>query len=589
MLPVLPSQSGQLPSEPDWDRYFGIEVEFHPDGVPMPLYRAALYKEGIDTLDDGCTVLRARRGQGNQKPERFYAPLRCRGTQVCRGRIHHLRSVFGAMSIEDLFELLPDGALAAFRAQPVFENQSLRAILEMRHDYTNAFFLALNALFPRPRNKSRRYWDLGTDPTAGYELRSIPLKGEDGWKAIEAACKGITDRGGIVNDNCGGHIHLDMSKEDAEVTSRVFAIYRLVEPLLAAPVDPSRYFDGAYNPPAWQNTAPTGRDLKVLKTDKGAVSGWSTRWLNTAQVNHHGSFEFRGLEGTLDPATFRNYTLLLNRFIQATKEGKPWGVKLRTIMPIGVDDDSIEALFDFLDLSRDDISPPLKEVRDWYRQRVAEFKKREAFSQYLIVGGRHAKKLGSLKDMRETGICGVVPVFEESNGAEERVSNKELGIRAHRVIERLIATCVVRREYETLDGLPETVFEAFPQVPAMMDWWPALEDPDREDEFGHRWFQPEDIEFWEDRYGWLHETRTDNGTVQVIDDFWTYLRGFEVEKLGAWIREYLLDENDQPLPLRSIAMSQLFVVWCQRWARRWPPIVNLINCIATGDDSCVDF
>lgn len=570
-LSVLPSQKGKLSSEPNWNRKFGIELEFDPDGETMLAYRLALYRHGIDTLDDSCPRLNRRRGEGND-PARFYKDLSCR-SEDCRGRGNHLVDLFGFANDELILAFPPNAESVLQSCNPEWEGKSLLYIITNARSYPDAYTTGLLKLFPRIKDPLRRHWNLGTDPSAGYELRTIPLYGKDGWKALEDACTALKEVGGNATQACGGHVHQDMTDEDGRSTARILAVYRMVEPLLAAVVDPTRYYDGSYNKPSWfldTYRPPDGQGLKRIGGNKNHASNFSTRWMNSEAIMHHGSFEFRGLEGTLEPTTFRNWSLLLNRFIEASRQGE-WGVQMKHVVPLQVDTTSIRAFFKFLDITRSDVSTELKEVRDWYLERIREFSERDAFQQSLVVPGN--KLFADLKTLRTTGRFQKVEVFKAAVNNTIKKSSKEHGMFLYQVFERYVAG-VRPAEGQRVQG---DIYDTFRNAYVRM----GLHEPDNIRNWGEG---SRDVEW----FGWLVRTG-DGNNCQLLEEFWKYIRTYDFQLLSMWYEANVLDSRGDPIPARMEGLGMVLEEWAQSWGREWPSHKSLIEALTSGDISCVDF
>jgi hypothetical protein len=564
-LAVLPSQKGKLSNEPDWSRKFGIEIEYDPDGETMLAYRLALYRRGIDTLDDTCATLNQTRinERHPRGPERFYDDVDC----AC-GRGNHLAGLFGFAN-EDVVAMFPDNAESVFQScHKDWADKDLLYIVNDARRYTNAYTTGLKKLFPQIKEPLRRHWNLGTDPSAGFELRTVPLYGKEGWAALEDACAALTEIGGHATQACGGHVHQDMTHEDGPSTARILATYNMIEPLLAAVVDPTRYYDGSYNAPGWRSsrTPTTGTEIRRIQTQKTRAATHTTRWMNSEAIVHHGSFEFRGLEGTLDPRTFKNWSLLINRFLDASRKSV-WGVQLKQTVPIQVNTESILAFFKFLDITRKDVAPELKEVRDWYLERVREFSERDSFQQALIVPGN--KVFASLKDLRKTGKFGKIEVFKEPVNPQAKKSAKEHGVFLFQVFERYIAG-VRPIEGQRIQGeIYETFTDAYQRVGVQM--------PNREN------YSSRD----EETFGWMCRSG-DGQNCQVLDEFWKYLRAYEFELLGKWFEDNMT-AGGQPIQTRLEGLGMIFEEWASSWGREWPSHKSLSDALTSGDISCVDF
>ena len=582
-LAILPSQKGLLPNEADLHRYMGVEIEFHPGTTSMQDFRFGLYKNGIDVMDDGCPYLHHLRQNTVDRngvpigPARYHQELGCTNTPStsCSGRTTHLRPIFNdylVLTTKKLVDLFPPGAEERFQnASSDWSNMSLGDIFQDRASHPIIFDRILAAVLCRIPNSSRRYWDLGTDPSAGFELRTIPIYTGEIWDALKDACNTISELGGNATSSCGGHIHLDMNQEPNEVIARTLAIYRMLEPLLAAPVEPSRYYERSYNAPTWRE----GHELlasgyKSIQTNKFNAGHYGGRWLQASQLQGHGSFEFRGLEGTLDPVVFKNYGLLLNRFIQAVRLGKPWGVKMHRIEPVAITTDSILAFFKFLDISRSGISDDLKEMREWYISRVREFQDRTAFTQHLLTN----PKFILLKQLRSVGG----PKHQELFSAptlNEALSDKELGIRVRQVYTRILASCSPTRTW-TQEPLSSQLYNRLGSMPRELGLLSLEEPPEHDTDDG--------FILRERRFRLIIE----DGKCPLMDSFCDAMFSDSTEDLGKWYKTYISSDASNNA-VYSEAFVLLFRSWLLLWTSGRPTYEVMLAAFTSGDASCVDF
>lgn len=572
---AVPSYRGKLDSEPDLSRYFGVEIEFDPDGHSYFHYRHALYNEGIDTFDDGCRDRRRMVGRrARPDPERLRTPPQCEccpEPDTSRGRhIQQCANIDSVQGREELLDaLLEYGAEA--RLNEILPSYTAETVPQMLSSPGQMLRDTIAEAMPPITDTPRRLWNLGTDPTAGYELRTIPINmDEGGIDALARAYRALDGAGAVATGSCGTHVHQDMHDEDDQTCGRVAVAYRFLEPLLAAPVDPSRYF-GGYNEPSWSGSNIKASRVKSVLDSKVALELVSSRWLNTAQISAHGTFEFRGLEGTLDTDTVKNYIVLLNRFIQATKHGDPWGLRLKEVVPIGVTADSIRAFFHYLDIVRSDVSDDLKTMRDWYIERVRRFRERNAFRNSLVTGSHsRTEKFADIRKLREEGKVGDTTVFEELVDEEYEVSDREIGMKVLRIID----TCIINsspsrnpwrsrtsrnaNEYTTY----EEIFESLRGVLLNYDTTTTLNTPN---------------------WSWCGQVEESGEWYEFVDALET--RNFEV--VGEFYRRWFM-EHDNATAYRS-TFSNVISYWLSDWATAYMRSNQISDTLNGGDNECVDF
>ena len=598
-LAVLPSQKGALPNDADLSRLMGAEIEYHPATREMQDYRFSLYSHGIDVLDDACPHLGLVRNRVTDNigrptgPQRYYGPLHCSvspGTGGCSGRATHLRSftmsldnlqrVFGTVrvltTLDRLLPLFPENAESLLQeSSSDWSALTIKEIITRRAEHPIIFDRTMALIFPRIDDPSRRYWNLGTDASAGYELRTIPIAAAEMWPALERACEAITDLGGQATSACGGHIHLDMTEEDGPTVARVLTLYRMLEPLLAAPVEPNRYYERSYNSPSWRDSPEfNATSFRRIYADKYRAGEFGSRWLQASQISTHGSLEFRGLEGTLDAKIWKNYGLLLNRFIQAAKLGKPWGVKLHQVEPLVVTADSILALFKYLDLTRSDISSDLKDVRDWYIERVREFKGRDSFTRHLV----NNNNLVPLKDVRsghgrfKTQVLFSLPIETRP------FSDKEMGHRVRQVLDRVLASCTPARSWVN-EPLSPALYNRLRDMGHELGLLNLDEPPS---------YDCDEAYILRERH--RHEVLIQDDKCPLLDDFCEAFFSGTPEDLGKWYHKYLRNPDTLELNAQQIEnFVYIFRAWLSFWTSSRPPVPSLITAFSNGDASCVDF
>ncbi len=78
-------------------------------------------------------------------------------------------------------------------------------------------------------HSTRRHWKLvGDGSLSGHnagELVSPPLRGDEGRRQVELACRALRSVGADVNTSCGLHVHHDVGRMNATAFGRVFRLW----------------------------------------------------------------------------------------------------------------------------------------------------------------------------------------------------------------------------------------------------------------------------------------------------------------------------------------------------------------------------
>lgn len=181
---------------------------------------------------------------------------------------------------------------------------------------------------------TRTYWKLIYDVSAGHELVSPILHGEDGFHQIELVCKILNDLGYSVDKTCGLHVHHDARDLSAKQITSVFAVAMKWETVIDWLVAPSRRTGNRYckSNNQYDRTAyGTEFALKDLRR-KGARNygvNYSDRYLkvNYQAYIKHNTIEFRQHQGTLDAAKMITWILLTQNIVtKAVEKGASYTV-----------------------------------------------------------------------------------------------------------------------------------------------------------------------------------------------------------------------------------------------------------------------
>jgi hypothetical protein len=553
-LNILPDQTGKLPSQPDTERMVGAELEFHPTVHTLFEWRELLYDKGIDTFDDGA---RDQYGNGpfpRRENVRDACGLTLPNPQRLRDVPENETEYSRGQYIQTLFlgrDLNGGGAQGAETRQAFFD-QFPSNIRPAGNIWGDEFCRAVAAKFPRPEEMARRRWNLGTDPTAGLELRTPPLTiGEGLFDALLDAGAALEENDAEANRNCGGHIHIDMRDKIGTERARLAATYIMCEPLICAVCNPCRY-QRSYNRPLWDATY----TMATIMNQAGAMNQFTQHasLLNFSALGEHGTLEWRQFEGVTDTKQLKYWILLCLRFTEASKN--KWGIKMGRLHPIKATDDSMKDFLKFLDVDRNDVATDLKEMKDWYLERANEFKDRDAFSRRLVT----APNLADLRRLKETGtIRDGAPRIAFAEDYRPEQSASVVGQRFLRFVTDVVGVAALR---------PTTV--AQPELPNVIA---AL---------GNEIVQ-----------NYVRETL---GYEYPEEDFqWTLfaeaVARFDTEAVGQWLLDHVYVGNASEAG-RAQLMAAVIRYWTQGWAFNSvgsATITNLMNVQTTEIAQCVGF
>jgi hypothetical protein len=149
--------------------------------------------------------------------------------------------------------------------------------------------------------KVNRAWGAKHDNSiSGKEFVSSILSGNSGLTAIDDLCAYADDNGWTVNNDCGFHLHLDVSKETNESRISIVAAALATYSIWKKFVKVSRH----------SNTFCTQTEYTINDLKSGNLPTYHSRysWFNVNAYNIHHTFEVRLHEGTLDATTVKNWT-----------------------------------------------------------------------------------------------------------------------------------------------------------------------------------------------------------------------------------------------------------------------------------------
>lgn len=138
---------------------------------------------------------------------------------------------------------------------------------------------------------------------SGREFDSPILSGDEGHATIHNFCDIAKRRGWEVDNNCGTHVHLDMSRESSGNLASIAIAYLYTYPTWAKLVHPRRLSEEYCAPPSYSADA-----IKYSRFSDIVRRG-RYEFINISAYIRHKTFEIRGLEGTLDKKLITNWII----------------------------------------------------------------------------------------------------------------------------------------------------------------------------------------------------------------------------------------------------------------------------------------
>lgn len=569
-LNILPSQTSKLASEVEQTRLLGVEMEFHPGPVTMWDWRQQLFRVGIDTFDDGCGMRQTHTrnapiradvcGVELRDTERYRTVPACTaGTCSEHPRAWHVQRCIGISGPHngpgqsdhtEFYELMGLSSTTDRTTANTFLN---------RGQAPADFLDRVERAFARPTDRNSRLWNLGTDPTAGLELRMPPLSvSERPFEAIARICDALEAGGAEANHSCGLHVHVDMRDKTAEQRYRLAVTYMLMEPLVLAAVAPHRYHNG-YNQPV----AGIGRGgvlpLPGMSTHMASFSQHNSL-LNFSALTEHGTVEWRQLEGTLNADTIKYWSMLALRFTEACQS--KWGVKISAIGSVGVTPDAVRSFLKFMDLNRKGLSDDLKGLKDWYIERVRQFSERSSFERRLTPANTNLSALRRLKMAGIMSATNTQVAYHPEPVAT--TSPSEVGQSFLRFVQQLIGAA----------GMNE------PTGPGPLEYLHANDDAaERIAEYAVDYMT---LYNDEDEYDHTLDTVEWRAFARAIYEH-------DAENVGRWLKTHVLDHERRDDLLRGLNNTLSF--WMGYWSYNTvgQDTVSRIFQRNTGSSTCVDF
>lgn len=217
-------------------------------------------------------------------------------------------------------------------------------------------------------------WIIKPDASCGLEVCSPVLKG---WNGLMQVCSVIdafrNDYQIRVDDRCSFHVHAEIGDLTEELLASVISWWIKCEPVFLDSVPSSRKINQYCQFLGLMDFFETPFLLKndVIIRKVGFCKYYTINTYHLLRKNRK-TIEFRIMDGKccVDPWMAKNWTRLLLHFIECAvskglpqnfSEGNRWSGYC-WLDPIDV--------FEFLGFNSDDISPGLKQVREWFLTRL---------------------------------------------------------------------------------------------------------------------------------------------------------------------------------------------------------------------------
>ena len=167
-------------------------------------------------------------------------------------------------------------------------------------------------------------WGVKTDGSLdedGREFVSAPMYGNDGHKSIKEMCKRMNDNGCDVTDDCGFHLHIDLTDfSDNQLKSLALA-YHYTREFWNQCVSEERrdtyYAQLSSDSKHWSNDH-WNRE-KILSSRNVPSANGRYVWCNWQAYNAHKTVEIRSHEPTTDSETIINWVKAHAKFVDYVK------------------------------------------------------------------------------------------------------------------------------------------------------------------------------------------------------------------------------------------------------------------------------
>ena len=178
-------------------------------------------------------------------------------------------------------------------------------------------------------------WKVHWDGSAGPEIVSPPMRGQDGLDEIKRVCEVLNSMDAAVDSSCGLHVHHDVSDLDEEQMVRVTAIYSANQDGINSLLPRSRRMNHYCHPVGWNQfaeatvkarvdraTADVAPRYKKGYTANAIANGTRYQAINWQAFQAHGTVEFRQHSGTTSAEKIGYWVMLTQAIVVAGKHRK---------------------------------------------------------------------------------------------------------------------------------------------------------------------------------------------------------------------------------------------------------------------------
>lgn len=174
-------------------------------------------------------------------------------------------------------------------------------------------------------------WHIEYDCSVDGEVVSPVLHDTpEHWEELQKVCDIIKRHGGKTSAKTGGHVHMGLGRgETAEVerrkvaTTQLFAAYQDSILRVHASKERKKHRDSEYCSPLTENSAQSS--IYSLRTSGYGAGGHYTSF----NLAHRGRIEFRGADGSLDPAEIQANVMVAAGMVSAAERGELEGQTLK--------------------------------------------------------------------------------------------------------------------------------------------------------------------------------------------------------------------------------------------------------------------
>jgi hypothetical protein len=233
-------------------------------------------------------------------------------------------------------------------------------------------------------HSTKTHWKVITDASAGFEVVSPVLGGEDGFNQVEKVCKALTLIGAKVDKKCGLHVHVDARDMSRKEIASVTAAYGRWEKMFDAIVPESRRGNAnryCRSVSEFMRVARQGKSKVVTDVIEMFERPWDydandMRYhkVNLCAYGRHGTIEFRQHSGTTEADKVLNWVVLMLSLVDTAK-GKYLNLKDVKV--------SLVAFKKYLGISKHHRQPRIAQCSRWLDARFAYFNAGVSFTAVL--------------------------------------------------------------------------------------------------------------------------------------------------------------------------------------------------------------